>query len=317
MKVGFPISRKENERRRALLPRDAAKITPSECLIFEAGYGEVLGISDDDYRKIGASIASYEEVLKSDLIVDPKVGDADYLSFLQPGTSIFGWVHAVQNRDITDAIVNNRLTAYAWENMYEEGRHVFWRNNELAGEAAILHAFQCWGKMPYEADVAIIGRGNTARGAVKILNMLGARVMQYDRRTEGLLRKEIDRYDVIVNCVLWDVARKDHIISRNDLRRMKHGSMIVDVSCDREGGVETCIPTTVDDPVYYVDGVMHYAVDHTPALFHKTFSEDNSNLLYPYIQQLVDGALSPELQCSLIIDNGEIRDAEIIRYQNR
>ena len=68
---------------------------------------------------------------------------------------------------ITEKIVQHGLSAYAWESMYEKGRHIFWRNNELAGEAAVLHAYQCWGEMPYRTKVAVIGRGNTAGGAIK------------------------------------------------------------------------------------------------------------------------------------------------------
>lgn len=230
---------------------------------------------------------------------------------------IFGWVHATQNRDITDKLIAGKLTAFAWEKMFQKGRHVFWRNNELAGEAAIMHAFQCYARMPYETKVAVIGRGNTARGAIKVLNMLGADVHQYDRRTEALLRDELGEYDVVVNCVLWDVMRKDHIIYRDDLKRMKRNSMIVDVSCDRNGGIETSIPTTIEEPTYVVDGVLHYVVDHTPALFHKTFTYNNSEVIWKYIDELQTGHYDEVLRNSLIIDQGRIIDQEITEYQHR
>ena len=68
--------------------------------------------------------------------------------------------------------------------------------------------------MPYECNVALLGRGNVARGALKALSSLGANVTVYDRRTEQLFREEIDKYDVLVNGILWDVYRKDHIIYR-------------------------------------------------------------------------------------------------------
>ena len=180
-----------------------------------------------------------------------------------------------------------------------------------------MHAFQCYARMPYETKVAIIGRGNTARGAIKVLNMLGADVRQYDRRTEDLLRDELGNYDVIVNCVLWDVMRKDHIICREDLKRMKRNSMIVDVSCDRNGGIETSIPTTIEKPTYMVDGVLHYAVDHTPALFHKTFTWNNSEVIYKYINELQRGDCGAVLSQALIINNGEVIDSEIRKYQDR
>ncbi len=317
MRVGFPITHKENEKRRALLPAEVALLSTPGSLVFERGYGEVLGVSDSDYEAAGARIGSHGDALACDLVVDAKVGDADYLRDLAPGTAVFGWVHATQNRDITDALVEGGLTAYAWEKMYESGRHVFWRNNELAGEAAVMHAFQCFGMMPYEARVAVIGRGNTARGAVRVLNMLGADVESFDRRTEGLLREELGSFDAIVNCVLWDLGREDHIISRGDLARMRPGSMIVDVSCDRGGGIETSIPTTIEDPVYTEEGILHYVVDHTPALFHKTFTRNNSKIVRRYLEEFLSGNHSDVLESSLIIQDGKIVDREIIEFQNR
>lgn len=314
--VGFPISHKENENRRAIVPTHLNKIDFPELFYFEKGYGDVLGITDEEYEKYGCHIVSHTEVLEKDIICDPKIGDADYLEKLH-NQVIFGWIHATQNRDITDKLIDGKLTAYAWEKMFQKGRHVFWRNNELAGEAAVMHAFQCYGRMPYETVAAVIGRGNTARGAIKVLNMLGADVRQYDRKTEELLRDEIGKYDVIVNCVLWDVMRKDHIIYRDDLKRMKRNSMIIDVSCDRNGGVETSIPTTIDKPTYMLDGVLHYVVDHTPALFHKTFTWNNSEVIWKYLNELQNNRCEQTLTDAMIIKNGEIIDQEIVSYQER
>ncbi|WP_204712669.1 N(5)-(carboxyethyl)ornithine synthase [Faecalitalea cylindroides] len=314
--IGFPISHKENENRRAILPEDIVNISNSNFLYFEEGYGKVLGIDDLEYKKTGCIVCSREEVLKKDVIVDPKVGDGDYLNKLCNQT-IFGWVHATQNKDITNILINNKITVFAWEKMFEKGRHVFWRNNELAGEAAVLHAFQCYGKMPYETSVAVLGRGNTARGAIKVLNMLGAKVMQYDRRTENLFKDEIDKFDVIVNCILWDVYRKDHIIYKSDLKKMKKNSMIIDVSCDKNGGVETSVPTTLENPIYCVDHVIHYAVDHTPSIYYKTFTKNNSEIVWKYIDELISEDLDDVLKAALIIDGGNIVDQEIIDYQRR
>lgn len=315
--IGFPISHKENEYRRAIVPEHIAQMKDPGCLYIERGYGAVLGVEDREYAALGCHICSHQEALDRQVICDPKVGDADYLEYLQAGQIIFGWIHATRNRNIADKIIQSGLTAYAWEKMYKMGRHIFWRNNELAGEAAVIHAFQCYGRMPYETNVAVIGRGNTARGAVKVLNMLGASVMQYDRRTEELLRQEIGKYDVIVNCVLWDITRSDHMIYQADLRRMKKNAMIIDVSCDRNGGIETSVPTTIKEPTYMVDGILHYAVDHTPALFFKTFTWNNSALLYPYLEELICGTLGEVMQDALIIRKGDIVDPEIVKFQNR
>lgn len=314
--IGFPVSHKENECRRAIIPLHIKNIEHPENLYFEYGYGDLLGIDDEEYIACGCNMTSRDEVLKKDVICDPKIGDADYLESLHNQT-IFGWVHATQNKDITDKLLNGKITAFAWEKMFEKGRHVFWRNNELAGEAAVMHAFQCFGQMPYETKVAVIGRGNTARGAIKVLNMLGADVHQYDRRMEELLRIEIGQYDVIVNCILWNVMRSDHIIYRDDLKRMKKNAMIIDVSCDRNGGIETSVPTTIDEPTYVVDGILHYAVDHTPTIFHKTFTKNNSEVIWPYINELQIGDYGDVLKDCLIVENGHIIDEEINKFQGR
>ena len=153
--IGFAISHKENENRRALIPDDIERICHPEYIYIEEGYGDVLGYGDEDYLRHGiGGICSREELLKKDVICDPKIGDAEYLEQLDSQT-IFGWIHAVQNRDITDKLIQSRLTVYAWEDMYEDGRHSFWRNNEIAGEAAVFHAYMCHGIFPYNTKAAI------------------------------------------------------------------------------------------------------------------------------------------------------------------
>ena len=315
--MGFPISHKENERRRAICPIDIKKVSRPDLLFFEHGYGDVLGYSDKDFYDLGCHVCSREECIEKDIICDPKIGDAEYLSSLKEGQTIFGWIHATQNYDITQSIIDRKLTAIAWEKMFEERRHIFWRNNELAGEAAVIHAFQCYGKMPYETEVAVIGNGNTARGALRILHMLGARTRQYDRKLEKLFRQEMTQFDVIINCVLWDVRRKDHIVFLDDLKKLKSGAMIIDVSCDRHGAIESSEPTTIEKPVFVIDGILHYAVDHTPSLFYKTFSSNNSSIIYPYIDCLINGINNVVLSDATIVQDGIIIDKEIALYQNR
>ena len=226
-------------------------------------------------------------------------------------------MHAVQNRDITDAIIKSRLTVYAWEDMFEDGRHSFWKNNEIAGEAAVYHAYMCHGVFPYGSKAAVLGRGNTARGAAKALNYMGAETTMYDRRTEHLFRSELPQYDVVVNAVLWDTTRKDHIIYREDLKRMKRGGLLIDISCDRCGGIETSIPTTIDNPTYVVDGIVHYVVDHTPALFWKTTSDSLSKVFVRFIDELIEGKPGKVLHKANCFCKGEILDQRIIDFQHR
>ena len=316
--VGLPISHKENEKRRALVPADIQRINHPDQIYIEHCYGDVLGYTDDDYTQRGVKVASREEVLKKDIICDPKIGDAEYLGVLD-GQTIFGWVHAVQNRDITDRIIQKGLTSYAWEDMYEDGRHSFWRNNEIAGEAAVFHAYMCHGVFPYNTKAAVLGRGNIARGAIKTLNYMGAMVVQYDRKTEQLFRKELGNYDVVVNGILWDTSRKDHIIYRDDLKRMKRNALIIDVSCDRNGGIETSMPTSIEHPTYQVEGITHYVVDHTPSLFWKTATESLSVEFVKYIDFLIESRPEASLVLSAChnFEKGVILDERINKFQNR
>lgn len=314
--VGFPISKKENEKRRALLPKHINQIKHKELIYIETGYGEVIGYSDQDYLDQGIKVCSRNEILKKDIICDPKVGDAEYLNVLKNQT-IFGWVHAVQNREITDIILLNKLSVIAWEDMYKDGRHIFFRNNQIAGEAAIIHAFLSHGLFPYETKVAVIGRGNIAQGAIKILTKLGAEIVVYNRVMEKMLRKEISEFDVVVNAILWDTSRTDHIIYKEDLKEMKKGSLIIDISCDRHGAIATSVPTSIKDPIYDVDGITHYAVDHTPAMFYRTISDSLSEITAIYIDLLITEAYSPTVQCALIVKDGKVLDERINKFQKR
>lgn len=317
--VGLMISTKENEKRRALLPKHIASIRHKHMLYFETGYGESFGNPDAEYVKAGAHIVSREEALSKDIICDPKIGDATYLEELKSGQTVFGWIHAVQNRSITDRIISKGITAIAWEDMFEGDRHVFWRSNELAGEAAIMHAFTLYGKLVYECKVALIGRGNVARGAYRILSCMGASINVYEKKTEALLRSELQNYDVVVNGLLWDVYRKDHIIYRRDLEKLRKPAMIVDISCDRGGAIETSRPTTIDDPVYSVDGVLHYVVDHTPALIGYSVTDCLGAELIKYLDVIIEGRAADNavLDRATCIKNGIIIDQRINDFQKR
>jgi len=314
-RLGFPIPEKQDERRRALLPHDLEGVPDASLLMFQRGYGDTLGYNDEAYELHGARVAERGEVDECPIICDPKpVLTAGYF---RPGKTLFGWIHAVQGRRITDVLLSNRMTAIAWEEMFEEGRHSFWRNNEISGEAAVAHAFLQLGRVPYGCTVAIIGKGNVARGAIRAVERAGCTVMVYDRRTSPLLRTEIAKYDVIINAVLWDVFRTDHLVYEEDLERMKPGSMIIDISCDEGMGIETSRPTSIADPVYYHRGVLHYAVDHTPALYFRTATESISRVVARFVSDLSGGCDNPVLRKATIIRDGRILDERITRYQHR
>ncbi|MDD2579441.1 MAG: N(5)-(carboxyethyl)ornithine synthase [Eubacteriales bacterium] len=317
--IGFMKSRKENERRRAILPDQLPQIHHRNQLYFETGYGQALGFSDEAYLRHGVHIAPTGEILRCDIVSDVKIGDADYLDQLHEGQTMFGYVHALQNKALTDQLIRQSLTVITWEDMFQNGRNIFWRNNELAGEAAVMHAFTLFGRLPYECRVALLGRGNTSHGAYRILAGLGADVVVYNRKMEALLRQDISQYDVIVNCVLWDTRRRDHIIYREDLRDMKQGAMIIDVSCDEAGAVETSRPTTIDDPVYLVDGILHYVVDHTPSLVAHAATRAFGKELTRYLDLLAEEKADQNkvLSRATIIRDGQLLDQTIADAQDR
>ena len=318
-KVGFLISEKENESRRAILIDDILKFSNIERknLFFQEGYGNVIGFSDQQLVDLGCNVVKKEQIYNCDIICEPKIGDSLDLKKIYKKT-IFGWIHATQSKEITSICTSNKLTVYAWEKMYDNNKHVFYKNNQIAGQAAVLHAMLCTGTNFKGLNVAVLGNGNTAWGAIEILNSIGANVEVYNRRCEKNFIMDMDRYDVIVNCVLWDVMRKDHIINRKDLSKLKKNCIIIDVSCDHNGAIESSIPTTIDNPINYIDGIAHYAVDHTPTLLYKNASESISKEVVKYIKVLMNESEDQNeiLKNSKIIENGVILDNEIILYQD-
>lgn len=316
--IGFVSSKKENENRIAITFDDVLKIKNKNKLFFEKNYFVKFGINDDELLKIGCNVVDRNDVLKCNIICDPKIGDAEYLDCLN-NQILFGWIHATQNEEITQKIINGQNTAFAWEKMFDEKKHIFWRNNQIAGEAAVLDALLKYGKLPTNLSVSILGNGNTSTGAQRIFNALKAKISVYGRSLEEKFKKEFINSDIIVNAVLWDTNRKDHVIYKDDLKKMKRDALIIDISCDHNGAIETCHPTTIDNPTYYIDGIMHYAVDHTPTLLYKDASASISHEVLNYIDLFIEEKeeTSKILSNALIIENGKILDQEIINYQNR
>jgi len=156
--------------------------------------------------------------------------------------------------------------------------------------------------------ITVIGAGAAGIGAAELASAFGNKVaildIDLDRLEEAKyklslnvellysnranLEKCLLDSDVIINCLLWPKTRKDHLISRDDLKLMKPGSIISDVSCDEGGAVETCRATSHDDPIYTVDGIVHYAVDNIPSAFSQTATTSLSNVTLPYAVKIAD-----------------------------
>lgn len=298
--MGFVIGHKANEKRRALLPADIERIKNKQQLVFETGYGEQLGITDAAYEQLGCKIAPRDEVLKQDILCDPKIGEADYLADLKDGQVLFGWIHTSSNQGKLEPLYSRDIEMIAWERMYQDNRHCFWENNRIAGEAAVMHAYLLYGKLPEETRVAVIGRGNVAQGAIRILEKLGAEVTIYNRHQEKLLQKELEKFDVIVNAVKWDKEREDHIISREDLKKLPPHSLIIDISSDTNGAIETCRPSEDEESLYEVDAILHYTIDNTPSIFYQTSTKAISKEVANYVDDLIEQQANPVLAAAQI-----------------
>ena len=180
--MGFINSHKENENRIALLPCHMKELGKAAgYLFFEQGYGRKLGISDREYEEMGASVAPRGEILHK--------------------------CNIICDPKAGDAEYLGEL---------REGTTVFgWV------QASVIHGCLSYGMLMEGKKAAVLGRGNTAAGAYKALVSNAALVTVYGRRQEQQFKKEMGRFDIIVNAVLWDPGRRDHIISRDDLKHLK------------------------------------------------------------------------------------------------
>ena len=177
-------SRKPGERRQAIHPAHLERLDPDlrARILVERGYGDQLGSSDAEIEALVGGLRSREELFaQADVLLLPKPLAED-LETLRPGQVVWGWPHCVQDREMAQLAIDRRVTLIAWEAMNhwsEDGafvRHVFHKNNELAGYCSVLHAFSLLGisgDYGRPLSAAVISFGATARGAIRALSALG------------------------------------------------------------------------------------------------------------------------------------------------
>lgn len=309
--MAFVRSDKPYEKRIAILPQDLQGVKHCDALYFEKGYGRDFQIQDEEYIRCGCHITTREHALEKDIICDTKIGEANYLHKLKKGTILTGWIHAGGNREACDTMLRKQFTCYAWEDFYEEGRHLFWRNNQIAGAGGVLNAFQYTGYFPYGLCAGIIGRGDSATGAYHMLSLLGADVREYSREQEKLFIKELPIFDIIVIAVRWDTSRKDYIVSSHSRKCMKRNAILIDISGDADGAIEQSVATTIQDPIYYLDDIMVYGVNNIPSIYYKDATKGVSAVMCEYIDKFIEQVEDPVLEDSIIIKGGKILDKQI------
>jgi alanine dehydrogenase len=328
-------SLKENEHRLPLHPRHIHRI-PEQLrpgIMLERGYGQRFGVADDQLERfVGGFRTRAELVEECDVILAPKPL-LDDISALRVGQVLWGWPHCVQDAELTQVAIDRQLTLIAFEAMNHWNKdgsfnlHVFHKNNELAGYASVLHAFQLAGISgdygPHRRAV-VIGFGATARGAVTALNALGvgevdvlthrqkaavaspihsATIVHFDtddtkaRASHAMtddgpvaLGEFLTEHDIVVNCVLQDTDAPLTFMTEDDLKRMTPGSLVIDVSCDEGMGFSWARPTTFDDPTFVVgDHVLYYAVDHSPSYLWDAATWEISEALLPFLPVVMAG----------------------------
>jgi alanine dehydrogenase len=360
-------SSKENEFRLPVHPQHFDRIDADlrARMFLERGYGQRYGVSDDHLAPHVAGILSREKVIAAtDVVLLPKptIGD---LAELREGQVLWGWPHAVQDIALTQMCIDKRLTLIAWEAMNhwtgsgEFMVHVFHMNNELAGYCSVLHALTLVGSTGHygrHMTAAVLGFGNTARGAITALHALGVHdvtvltmrdvtavaspipsvVLDHmDRRKDDPRRAVVHtesgplpvaeflaRHHIVVNCVLQDTDSPLTFVSDDELAAFPPGSLLVDVSCDAGMGFQWARPTSFEHPILTVgDGVSYYAVDHSPSYLWNSATWGISEALIPFLGTVMDGPtawdLDRTIQSAIEIREGVVVNPKILSFQRR
>jgi len=356
MKIGiFGTSLKENERRIPVFPDHLPRYPEAlrRKMVFEAGYGAEFGYDDEFFIRHGSETADRNSLLADcDLMVLPKPMPEDLLR-MKPRQVLFGWSHVVQQRAMTQLAIDRHLTVISWEGMHhwspggEKLVHVFYKNNEIAGYAAVLHCLQLVGIDGHygpSRKVIVLSYGSVSRGAIYALQGRGfkdirvytqrppylvadqnpdVRHGQYyfsdggelmARNAEGKefpLIEELGYGDIICNGILQDTNKPVVFVKDNEIGKLKPRSVIIDISCDEGMGFSFACPTSFKDPVFQVgDKITYYSVDHTPSYLWSAASREISNALLPYLGIIEAGERAWEREAT-IARTIDIRDGVV------
>jgi alanine dehydrogenase len=325
MRIGVPTEIKSDEYRVGLTPAGAAVLTKDGHEVsVQAGAGNGSGFSDDEYKAAGAKIlpTADDVYTRADMIVKVKEPIEADLKRLKDGQLLFTYLHLAPVPDLTQALLKKRIIGIAYETITDERKRtlpLLTPMSEVAGRmsahvgAYYLHKPNggrgiLLGGVPgvLPGDVVIIGGGVVGTNAAKMAVGLGARVTILDTNLERLRQlddifrgtvqtlasnsahiAEAARHaDLLVGGVLIPGAAAPKVVTRDMIRSMKKGAVIVDVAIDQGGCVETARPTTHSNPVYEVDGVIHYCVANMPGAVPRTSTIALTNATLPYMRKL-------------------------------
>ena len=297
-------------------------------------------LTDAEYQEAGAEIVpTAAEVWSSDLVVKVKEPQPSEYGLLRPDLILFTYLHLAPLPELTSKLLEARVSAVAYETI-REGDHslpLLTPMSEVAGRMAVQVGAQyleaplggrgiLLGGVPgvAPANVAILGGGVVGHQAAKVAVGLGAHVIIIDRDLERLrnlddifssqivtlasnlytIRETVRQADLVIGSVLIPGASAPKLIRRDMIASMRKGSVLVDVAIDQGGCSETSRPTTHTDPVYVVDGVIHYCVSNMPAAVPHTSTFALNNATFPYLLELANRGLEAACLHSAAIGEG-------------
>ncbi|HUS33809.1 MAG TPA: alanine dehydrogenase [Verrucomicrobiae bacterium] len=332
MIIGVPKEIKEQEHRVGLLPSGAYQlIKRGHKVVVERGAGTGAGYPDADYESAGATLvdnhaAPFEQ---ADLVVKVKEPLATEFPLLRKGQILFTYLHLAPNRPLTEALIKSGVTALAYETI-EVNRHLplLEPMSEIAGRMSVLiggfylakhngGSGVLLGGVPgvLPGRVVVLGGGVSGINAARMAQGLGADVtiLEVDLErmrflditlhtahtlysSEAHLLEILPDVDLLIGAVLVPGAKAPKLITREMLRKMCPGSVLVDIAIDQGGCAETSRPTTHNNPVYVEEGVIHYCVANMPGAFARTATQALTNVTYRYVELLADHGLSEAIQ---------------------
>jgi alanine dehydrogenase len=351
MDIGIPKLKRPYDYRVGLTPMGVKLLTAQNhrCYV-ERDAGQGSGFSDDQYRQAGAQIVySTEEVYgRAEVILSVSRPGPQEFNLLRDGQILMGFLHlAVAHPSKIELMLQRKVTAIGYETIQDDGGHlpVLYPVSQIAGRmvaqiaAELLQNHQgghgiLLGGVPGvpPARVAILGAGIVGRNAAKMFHAMGAdltvldtelrklqeiegkcfpvrTMVAYDFNIERVLRDT----DVLVGAILVPGARTPHLISREMVRKMRPRSVIIDVSIDQGGCVETSRPTTYQNPTYIEEGVIHYCVPNMTGVVARSTTHAFLNAAWPYIQHIADDGLEAALAADASLRRGlNLHDGAVV-----
>ena len=324
MHIGVPKETKVHEYRVGLTPTSVAELTHAgHSVVVEANAGAGIGFDDADYTAAGARIGSAPEAFAQTLVVKVKEPNLDECAMLGTGQVLFTYLHLAADPALSHALMASGAAAIAYETVTaaDGSLPLLSPMSEIAGRMSVqvgANALQrttggsgvLLGGVPgvAPARVVVIGGGMAGANAATIALGLGADVTILDKSVSRLrwladrfdgrartvmanastTREHVLGADLVIGAVLVPGARSPRLVAADDVRDMRDGSVLVDISIDQGGCFETSRPTTHDAPTFVRDGVVHYCVTNMPGVVPRTATLALNNVTLPYVRTIAE-----------------------------